>query len=172
MNVIQLTHQLESRPELPDLADIGLRHFADRADIEVWLELRRRAFAKQQVGVRDWDPAEFSAEFLDKPWWNYSRMWFAETQDEHLLPAEPIGTVTLGLRGSGSNARPVVHWLVVHPRYRRRGVGRLLVAALEQACWDIGHRQIWLETHAGWAEANQFYQAIGYGPAAVARPLA
>ncbi len=41
--------------------------------------------------------------------------------------------------------------------------GQLMLAALEQACWDAGYRQIGLETHAGWTAAARFYERAGYG---------
>ena len=50
------------------------------------------------------------------------------------------------------------------PRERRKGIARLLVRHLEQLVWDSGRREIFLETHAGWTEANDFYRAHGYEP--------
>lgn len=76
-----------------------------------------------------------------------------------------MGAVTLARRGDAEQGRPVVHWLIVDPAFRRRGIGRLLVATLESACWQAGERQVWLETHTGWREATAFYSALGYVPA-------
>jgi GNAT superfamily N-acetyltransferase len=59
---------------------------------------------------------------------------------------------------------PVVHWLLVDPAWRRRGVGRLLMLHLELAAWHDGYREIELETHAGWGAAVAFYQSMGYAP--------
>jgi GNAT superfamily N-acetyltransferase len=70
--------------------------------------------------------------------------------------------VTLALRGAGPQAQPVVHWLAVHPAWRRRGVGRLLMAALEACAWDAGGRTLALETHEDWRAAIEFYGALGY----------
>ena len=36
------------------------------------------------------------------------------------------------------------------------------MAHLETACWDLGYRQIWLETHEAWAAASAFYETLGY----------
>ena len=162
--VLQLTKKLTSRPELPRIAEVRLRHFAGPQDIRTWLEIRRRAFARQKVGVGDWNEADFEREFLAKVWWRPQCLWFAEV-DRLMLPAEPAGTVTLARRGASPDDKPVVHWLAVSPRYRRLGIGRLLITALEQAVWDAGERQIWLETHAGWVEAGHLYQTLGYVPA-------
>jgi len=162
--VLQLTHQLTARPKSPEVASIALRHYAGPHDIETWLELRRRAFARQQVGVGNWDASDFQREFLSKPWWRPDVMWLAEAQPL-LMPAEVVGTVTLARRGDPPDDKPVVHWLFVAPNYRRRGVGRLLLATLEAAVWDAGERQVWLETHTAWAEALRLYESLGYVPA-------
>jgi GNAT superfamily N-acetyltransferase len=51
---------------------------------------------------------------------------------------------------------------MVHPAWRRRGVGRLLIAHLESAAYTTGYRQIWLETHAAWDAAARFYESLGF----------
>jgi GNAT superfamily N-acetyltransferase len=68
------------------------------------------------------------------------------------------------LRGTGTTERPALHWLAVHPQWRRRGVGRRLVATLERAAWDAGYREIVAETHADWRAAAAFYERLGYRP--------
>ena len=97
-------------------------------------------------------------------------MWFAE------MLVEPdggrarciVGSVTLAARGPA--ARPVAHWLMVLPSMRRCGIGRLLMATLETACWDAGQRQVWLETHAAWSEAAALYRTLGYVESPVRPP--
>ncbi|MGD9723959.1 MAG: GNAT family N-acetyltransferase [Pirellulales bacterium] len=162
--VLQLTRQLYQRPETPAVDGVRLRHYAGPADVETWLALRRQAFARQRVSLGDWDAADFAREFLEKPWWRPECMWFAEARGALSLGPRTVGTVTLARRGDPPRDRPVVHWLAVLPGYRRRGVGRLLMAALEAAVWDAGERQVWLETHSAWAEASRLYGALGYTP--------
>jgi ribosomal protein S18 acetylase RimI-like enzyme len=159
--ILQLTRKLAERPTAPVLADVRLRHYEGPADIGVWLDLRRRAFARQKAGVGDWDASDFEREFLQKSWWHSDAMWFAETRSS-LLPAAAVGTVTLARRGDLPEGKPVVHWLAVLPSFRRRRIGRLLMGALEEAVWDSGGRQVWLETHSEWDEATRLYEALGY----------
>ena len=164
-SVIQLTRRLSQRPTICEVPSVRLRHYAGSEDVERWLELRRRAFARQRVGVGDWNAADFAREFLDKPWWSPERMWLAETSS-WTGRAKAVGTVTLARRGKPPEDKPAMHWLAVLPGYRRRGIGRLLAATVEAAVWDAGGRQVWLETHAAWKEALQLYERLGYEPTA------
>lgn len=82
-------------------------------------------------------------------------MWFAETD-------EVAGSITLASRDAGGVSKPVVHWLMVDPRWRRHGIAKLLLRTLETTVWKMGQRQVWLETHSAWTKAEQFYRAMGY----------
>ena len=73
----------------------------------------------------------------------------------------PVGTVALAAQTAASTLA-AVHWLAVLPAWRRRGVARQLMAALEERAWELGHREIFLETHAGWTAAQGFYESLGY----------
>jgi ribosomal protein S18 acetylase RimI-like enzyme len=159
--ILQMTRSLLERPVVPSVAGIELRHYEGPQDVETWLDIRRRAFARQKLGVGNWDASDFEREFVQKHWWRPEAMWFAQTRTR-LLPSSAVGSVTLGRRGDGPDAKGVVHWLAVLPAYRRQGVGRLLVATLEAAIWDSGGRQVWLETHSAWGEAARLYEALGY----------
>jgi GNAT superfamily N-acetyltransferase len=159
--ILQLTKRLTERPAPAEVPGIRLRHYSGPDDIERWLDLRCRAFARQKVGISAWDAADFEREFLTKPWWRADVMWLAETRAGPAA-GEVVGTVTLARRGQPPADKPVAHWLCVHPAYRRRGIGRLLLATLEAAAWDAGQRQIWLETHAAWREAYELYRVAGF----------
>jgi GNAT superfamily N-acetyltransferase len=164
MASMALVHQrkrlLGERPGSISAPALRLRHYRDDEDIGTWLELRQRAFARQPLGVRQWDEQDFRREFLEKPWWRPDWMWFAESHSDD--KPQCVGTVTMALRQSSASTIPVVHWLSVAPQWRCRGVGRLLMNALEQAAWDAGFREVALETHAAWREAQGFYDALGY----------
>ena len=159
-SVRQLTIQIRERPQCLPPAGVSLRHYRGEQDIEQWLAIRHAAFAKQRFGVRQWTAADFQAEFLDKWWWRPERMWFAEATQGGGRGC--VGAVTMAFRGERVTATPVVHWLAVLPAWRRQGVASCLMDAVEQACWDAGHRRIDLETHAGWTAAVEFYRARGY----------
>ena len=163
-SVLHLTRLLSQEPELVSVEGVRLRHFGDPQDAEIWLELRHKAFARQKVGVRRWDASDFAAEFLSRPWWRPEHLWFAHAEVGWSRRPLDVGTVTLALRGTGPSAKPVVHWLAVLPEWRRRGIGRLLMSALERTAWHEGHRQIWLETHVAWDSAVALYEQLGYRP--------
>ena len=172
--VLHLIREIEVPPVVPDIAGIALRNFAGRQDIEMWLELRRRAFGAETFRVRDWNRQDFAAEFLVKPWWSPDGFWFAENIASSVPLEHAIGSVALAVRAHPRkptsesrgfhdiDALPVVHWLMVLPEWRRRGIGRLLVTTLEAACWQAGHRKVAVETHAAWSAAVAFYRSLGY----------
>ncbi len=170
--VNQLAKKLETRPATEILQGLQVRNYAGEADIQPWLELRHRAFARERIGVREWRAADFRTEFTNRWWWRPEWMWLAfKAEGGGRRAGEPpegqdgvalIGSVVLAMRGEPKNARPVVHWLIVHPRFRRGGIARALMSHLEAATWDAGHREIFLETHSAWVAAGKFYEALGY----------
>lgn len=156
--IVQMCRILTTRPEGAASAGVRLRTYRGPADIPVWLELREQAFAGLQPAPRPWTASDFQVEFLARQGWRPDWMWFAEDLDRETA----IGAASWILRGRGVSAVPAIHWLAVAPAGRRRGVGRALLSALEQSCWDEGYRQVRLETHPKWTAAIRFYEAMGY----------
>lgn len=166
-SVLQLTRRLIERPVPEPVSGLVLRTYAGPDDCPRFLSLRERAFARQSVGIRSWDSADFAVEYLEKPWWRPEHLWLVEAADAAAAAGDPplLGSVTLALRGSGTGAQAVVHWLMVDPWVRRRGLGRWLLATLESRAWDLGFREVSLETHAAWTAAGRLYERHGYRPA-------
>lgn len=160
--VLQLTRVLALRPTANLPAGIRLRTFTGDEDVARWLEIRHRAFARQRLGVAGWTSDDFDREFRRKSWWRPQHLWFAESVGVPEEPPDAVGTVTLAFRGGAASAKPVVHWLAVLPQWRRKGVARALMTALEGRCWDLGYRQVWLETHSAWQDAVEMYRRLGY----------
>jgi GNAT superfamily N-acetyltransferase len=168
-------------PVAPEVAGVYVRNFQFADDMRAWLELRDRAMSDQTPNVRSWSESDFHSEMTSKPWWRDDRTWLAiagelrlpETSDTASYPAtrsspasteRVVGAVTLALREGTTTSVPVVHWLLVDPEWRRRGIGRLLMYCLERSVWETGQREIEIETHSRWAAAVAFYQSIGYAP--------
>jgi GNAT superfamily N-acetyltransferase len=158
-SVLQLSKQLAESPQVIDVDGFTIRTFIP-ADVDSWLELRDRSFAREKLGVRRWSPDDFKAEFCQRWWWDPATMWVAEAKSA--ATSRLLGSVALAMRGEPSSAKPVVHWLMIAPEARRRGLARALMSRLEHAVWSAGHRQVWLETHAAWQAAAKFYEALGY----------
>lgn len=154
--VVQLVKKLTTSPVIEWHPVVHVRNFRDSEDIQSWLRLRTDVFAKTAVPVRPWSASDFDRQFLCKSWWNPTRMWLAETVDTTQL----VGAVTLADRGRGD--QPAVHWLMVQSAWRRRGVGRLLMSQLESFCWQLGWRQVQLESVTEWEAALDFYRSMGY----------
>jgi GNAT superfamily N-acetyltransferase len=159
MSVIHFRRQLDRPPAAVDVPDICVRNMKVPEDLASWLELRERAMADQSPGVRPWNEHDFRTEFVSKPWWRPTHSWVAIAD-----ASQVVGSVTLAMRDGSTRTVSVVHWLLVDPAWRRRGIARLLMQYLEQAAWHEGWREIELETHAGWVAAVAFYQSMGYEP--------
>jgi len=100
----------------------------------------------------------------------------------NVLPAVRAGTRTLWVaRVDGAMAgtvqldcdtppnqphRAEVRKLLVHPQYRRRGVGRTLMRALEQHAGAVRRRLLTLDTRTG-DHAEPLYAALGYQRAGI-----
>jgi GNAT superfamily N-acetyltransferase len=160
-SVLHLRKTLAERPIFGGVVEIGVRQIVVPEDVPGWLALRGRAVAWLKPAVRAWRAEDFAAEMSGKPWWRKDWTWLAAPID---LPGQLVGSVTLAVREGEAGEVLVAHWLLVDPRWRRRGIGRLLMAHLEQAAWDAGWREIQLETHANWADAVAFYQSMGFEP--------
>jgi GNAT superfamily N-acetyltransferase len=159
--VIHLRKQLQRPPVAAALPGIVVRKMSAPGDISAWLALRDRAMARQIPGVRSWTTDDFRAEMTAKPWWREGRMWLAFGNEP---PGPLVGSVTLAIREGAAHSVPVVHWLLVDPAWRRRGVARLLMSHLESAAWNDGWREVQLETHSGWSAAVALYHSMGYVP--------
>jgi len=163
--VLQLQKKLLEEPVVDPVLGFRLRTYVDQADLRGWLDLRQATFAREKLGVRAWDAADFHQEFVSKPWWKAEHCWIME-ESNHLECQDSIkqivGSITLAMRGQPEAAKPVVHWLMVHPRFRHAGIGRWLLNTLELQAWQLGYREVFLETHSAWEAAGRFYAAAGY----------
>ena len=69
-----------------------------------------------------------------------------------------IGAVMVGYDGH----RGWINYLAVHPDHRRRGLGRLLMAAAEDRLAALGCPKVNLQVRGSNQEAVEFYRRIGY----------
>lgn len=70
-----------------------------------------------------------------------------------------VGLVTLVT----TEAAVSVGWLLVSPAWRRRGIGRALVATAANAAATRGHGPLTADTRVDWHEATAFWQAMAVG---------
>jgi len=160
--ILHLSKSLTSPVPAPESVDgVNVRTFAGEADIAVWLRMREESFVEESPVVGRWDRADVARELLDKPWWRPELTWFALAEDAAGVTVE-VGTITLALRQTPSKAVAAVHWLMVLPAYRHRGIAQLLLQTLEQRAQQQGFTEIHLETHRRWQSAVKFYEAAGY----------
>jgi GNAT superfamily N-acetyltransferase len=160
-SILHLRKEFTSPPVALEFGGMRVRPIVIPDDVDAWLALRSCATAGLSPRVREWSREYFAAQMLAKPWWRNDWTWLAI---EPQVGESVIGAVTLGLRTGTEATVSIVHWLVVDPPWRRRGVGRMLMSRLELAAWQAGYREVELETHANWSEAVAFYQSMGYAP--------
>jgi GNAT superfamily N-acetyltransferase len=181
-SILHLRKELSQPPVALSLPEIGVRPLMMPDDVPAWLALRDRAMADESPSVRSWSAEDFGIEMLRKSWWQADRTWLAiagelrlagsanpatrrsPAREDDVATRSVVGAVTLAMRQGTFQTVPAIHWLLVDPTWRRRGIGRLLISRLERAAWNAGWREVQLETHTGWSAAVAFYQSMGYAP--------
>jgi len=110
--------------------------------------------------------AAMSQDFVEAgltPAWDAARIaWHIRNPDSVVLAAR-AGSAIVGfaiMRYGDDTAH--LNLLAVAPAHRRRGIGRRLVAWLEDTALTAGTFTIALELRAGNAGARAFYAALGY----------
>jgi GNAT superfamily N-acetyltransferase len=79
--------------------------------------------------------------------------------DGHAIGAVTLGAVDADAVAACRDRTPWVVRMVVSPDERRCGVGRLMVAAVEEVARDLGHAQMWVA--AGCSDVA-FYRHCGW----------
>src|SRR4051812_20164155 len=118
---------MEGPPVARNVPGVSVRTFLVPDDVEAWIRLRERAMASETPVVRFWSDVDFAAEMLNKKWWRDEWTWLAVDAGR---AQRVVGSVTLALREGVNSTMPVVHWLLVDPAWRRRGVAKLLMSYL------------------------------------------
>lgn len=75
-----------------------------------------------------------------------------------LLDGKVVATVIGGYDGH----RGWIHYLAVNPSYQRKGLGRQMMAAVEEKITAMGCPKINLQVRADNMGVIQFYESIGY----------
>jgi GNAT superfamily N-acetyltransferase len=75
-----------------------------------------------------------------------------------------VGLVGLHHTIWGPDENVWLAWFAVEPSRQGRGLGRILLASVENLARDRGHRKLFVETyqHADFARARRFYEANGF----------
>jgi GNAT superfamily N-acetyltransferase len=84
-----------------------------------------------------------------------NRVWIARADG-----GDPVGFVCLTRADAVRGTRFSLSWLLVHPRWRQRGVGRHLVDAALLAAHRDGARDIHVETRSDWPDAAAFWSRV------------
>jgi ribosomal protein S18 acetylase RimI-like enzyme len=79
-----------------------------------------------------------------------------------VLVAEVDGRVVGAIVGTMDRSTGFFYCLAVHPDYQGRGIGRRLVASLEERFRQKGVKRIWITIDEGTKKLLPFYLHLGY----------
>jgi ribosomal protein S18 acetylase RimI-like enzyme len=103
--------------------------------------------------------------FPHAPSWNVPEEDIARklvVQRELFLVAVEEGEVIGTAMGGYDGHRGWVYYVVVSPRYRRRGIGTALMRRVEEGLAEIGCPKVNLQVRASNEEVVAFYKKLGY----------
>ncbi|HET9622567.1 MAG TPA: GNAT family N-acetyltransferase [Kofleriaceae bacterium] len=118
------------------------------------IELVERTLA--QPLVKRYDIDEVYA-----PWARWKQGWVAEAADEAGGPPIIRGFATAEYEAWHS--RMILWFFYVSPAWRRRGLGRALIAEVEAAGRAAGADHVWIETSSVNVPGVVAYERLGYG---------
>lgn len=156
MSILHLRRRLDAPPFVV-VGHPSIHTYTSEADIDAWLALRLAAFAGERPSVGHWEPQDFHREFIAREGWQRDWLWFSESPERDV-----IGSVALMIGGRPEAPRAMIHWLMVLPAWRGRGVATQLMNELECAAWEAGFHEVWAEAHSNWHAAVEFYGRRGY----------
>ena len=121
--------------------------------------------------IRPYTPADETAVIalwqrceLTRPW-NDPRKDIERkltVQPELFVVGERQGQIVATAMAGFDGHRGWINYLAVSPEVQKQGLGRQLMAHVEQALTAMGCTKLNLQVRAGNAQARAFYQAIGY----------
>lgn len=79
-----------------------------------------------------------------------------------VLVAEEDGRIVGAIVGTMDRSTGFFYCLAVHPDYQGRGIGRRLVASLEERFRQKGVKRIWITIDEGTRKLLPFYLHLGY----------
>ena len=103
----------------------------------------------------DQPPTEF-------PWLADIEGSFIDVGGEFLVGHVDGGLAAIGGIRPTDEVQAEIKYVRVHPARRRRGSGRILMRALEEAASEFGFQQLHLDTASNQPEAVACYSSLGY----------
>jgi len=85
-----------------------------------------------------------------------------QVNPELFLVGEINDEIVASVMGGYEGHRGWINYLAVEPSYRRQGLGRELMEAVEEGIRESGSPKINLQIRTGNTAAIEFYQSIGY----------
>ena len=128
---------LEFRPELPAVHGVTTRSYAGPQDIEAWLEIRHRAFAREKIGVRE-DSASLGimvgGAFNHDGTALYEAMAALFISQLLMRPMEPMQQLQTWARAALKQGHPAVA--------RRHAMAAVKMSPLRYDAWWLAYRSL------------------------------
>jgi len=96
----------------------------------------------------------------NNPWQDIERK--LKVNPELFIVGEQSGKIIAAAMGGYEGHRGWVNYLAVHPDYRRKGYGKMMMIFLEEKLTALGCPKLNLQVRATNREVIEFYAKIGY----------
>jgi len=157
-NVVVMQKDLSGGHDRPEPGPVPIRAFEPDQDVARWNALWERV--SPELGLkRNWSEHELAVEFAAPRGKLRRPAWLATSHGDG--SESVVGAISLTMPSHHRDC-PYVHWLLVHPEWRRRGLGSSLLATAESYCRQQGWSSLRLETHRRWEAALAFYRRHRY----------
>lgn len=135
--------------------DIKIRHDLRPGDVGYLIQLHGRIYA-EECGYNHIFEAYVCKTFYDFML-NYSpkkdRVWFVEANKQIVGAIAVVGH---------SAIRAQLRWFILHPNYRDKGLGKILLSESIAFCKNKGYQKIFLETTKDQEKAISMYMKAGF----------
>ena len=121
-----------------------------------WIRLFDLVFRDLLGSFRPWTHEQFRVQFLDRPVFQAERLFFLCQEDR------PVGSITAWTGDEEGRAVGIVHWVMLDPELRGKGLGRPMMVQCMNRLREEGWPEAFLTTRANLNMAILLYERMGF----------
>lgn len=103
---------------------------------------------------RHWDAQTVRNVFINDG--RVKAIWIATENNR------PIGVAAAQVRADNGSDSVNVHWISVHPEWKHKGIGRMMMVELWRWAMLNAKRRVWAYTTTYTLEVEEFYRDLGF----------